>query len=362
MPRPALLLVALLAATALAVAACGESDPAPLGSGIALDVAAPARLSETGLYADVAARTLAPGVLPFSPQYPLWSDGAEKRRWIRLPDGTSIDATDFDRWSFPVGTKLWKEFAFGRAVETRLMERLADGRWLLVAYVWDADGRDATLAPEEGVRGIVEVAPGARHDVPSRLDCTACHGGRETPVLGFTALQLSPDRDPLAPNAETPPRGSIDLAGLRASGLLRTRADAPGPASPRIPARSPEERAALGYLHANCASCHREGDLASLGLSFEARPDAPRALSTALGVAARFRFPGEPHVEALRIEPGAPQRSAVVRRMASRAPTTQMPPLGTHVVDAAGLARVEQWIRGLESPAVPPSPPPAPTE
>ena len=51
-------------------------------------------LSETGLYA--AGR---PGLsstrrtAPFSPQYPLWSDGAAKARWIYLPPGTAIDTT-----------------------------------------------------------------------------------------------------------------------------------------------------------------------------------------------------------------------------------------------------------------------------
>jgi len=33
-------------------------------------------------------------------------------------------------------------------------------------------------------------------------DCRACHEGRTTPVLGFSALQLSPDRDPNAPHAQ----------------------------------------------------------------------------------------------------------------------------------------------------------------
>ncbi|MFN7134819.1 MAG: hypothetical protein ACK4N5_22255 [Myxococcales bacterium] len=40
----------------------------------------PERLSETGLYADFAARSLAPGVFEFTPRFELWSDGAEKRR------------------------------------------------------------------------------------------------------------------------------------------------------------------------------------------------------------------------------------------------------------------------------------------
>ena len=60
----------------------------------AADVPAlPQHLRDTGLYAE--------GVLAFSPQYPLWSDGAVKNRWIYLPPGTSIDATQPDAWEFP---------------------------------------------------------------------------------------------------------------------------------------------------------------------------------------------------------------------------------------------------------------------
>src|SRR5688500_16308576 len=82
----------------------------------------PRLLSETGLYAQPATLTVDPQNRPFSPQYPLWSDGAQKARWVRLPAGTAIDAADIDRWDFPVGTRFWKEFAFnGRKVETRFL-------------------------------------------------------------------------------------------------------------------------------------------------------------------------------------------------------------------------------------------------
>src|SRR5688500_13196261 len=70
----------------------------------------PARLSETGLFADVKAGTLAPGVRAFRLQFELWSDGAAKRRWVALPEGGRIDTSDMDAWRFPVGTRLWKEF------------------------------------------------------------------------------------------------------------------------------------------------------------------------------------------------------------------------------------------------------------
>ena len=87
-------------------------------------------------------------LLPFSPQYPLWSDGTSKRRWISLPQGSRIDGSDKDAWLFPVGTRFFKEFALeGSPVETRVIERVADG-WEFGVYVWRADGSDAKKCAE----------------------------------------------------------------------------------------------------------------------------------------------------------------------------------------------------------------------
>src|SRR5688572_23474543 len=66
----------------------------------------PGTLRETGLYADAAMRAVAATNLPFAPQYPLWTDGAQKRRWIYLPPGTTIDASNPDAWQFPIGTRV----------------------------------------------------------------------------------------------------------------------------------------------------------------------------------------------------------------------------------------------------------------
>ena len=93
--------------------------------------ALPMHLSQTGLYVPGSTTQVRADNLPFSPQYPLWSDGATKRRWLHIPRGTFIDASQPDAWEFPRGTRLWKEFSQGRRIETRLIERLHDGTWTL---------------------------------------------------------------------------------------------------------------------------------------------------------------------------------------------------------------------------------------
>lgn len=309
----------------------------------------PATLRETGLYADWASRTVAPANLSFSPQYPLWTDGAVKRRWIQIPRGTYVDASDPDSWEFPFGTRLWKEFRVGgRPVETRYIERTDEG-WQFAAYQWSEDGTEAALAPERGARVSAEVAPGVRHAIPSRFDCRICHDGRPVPVLGFSALQLSPDRDPHAPHAEKPGPADVDLRVLVERGLVRGLPPALLESPPRIAALTKTARAALGYLYGNCAMCHNaRSSLADLGFSLDysaghARRE-PDAVATAAGRASRFLVPGAPAEHSERVRKGDPDLSAIAVRIASRQPAQQMPPLGTQVVDEEALRLVRKWI------------------
>jgi hypothetical protein len=165
-------IILLAAGPAHAVRAAEEdaAPPAPL----------PLHLHDTGLYrADGKGDDLYAEVMTFTPQYTLWSDGALKRRWLRLPAGSAVDASDPDVWRFPRGTRLWKEFSHnGRKVETRFIERLANGDWRYAAYIWSEDGRNAVLAPDSGVKALpVAQAPGGVYDIPARADCRACHEG-----------------------------------------------------------------------------------------------------------------------------------------------------------------------------------------
>jgi len=206
------------------------------------------------------------------------------------------------------------------------------------------------LAPAEGVPGAAEVRAGVRHDIPSREDCLACHGGRAVPILGVTPLQLSPDRDPLAPHAEALPPEAVDLPGLERRGLLRGLPAEMRERAPRIAARSPRERAALGYLSSNCATCHvASRPIPEVDLALDARleGDGPTAsvLPTAVGRPSRFRLRETGGPDSVRLVPGRPERSVLLRRMSSRHAVVQMPPLGTRVPDFDAISLLAVWIR-----------------
>jgi hypothetical protein len=291
----------------------------------------PRRLSETGLYQAGSNEALAPGVVSFTPQFELWSDGAQKRRFLFMPAESRIDTTDMDDWQFPPGTMLWKEFSRGGVrVETRLLAKRGPRPedWAFMAYAWQPDGADALAVPE-GVNN----ARGTPHDIPAAADCRACHDGRKSRVLGFSAVQLAHDS----------PEGSLDLADLIARDLLTH----PPTQAPAVPGDQ-TARAALGYLHANCGHCHNQDRPPRgparcfdpenrLDFHLPARPTTVTA-TPAVRTGAGFAF-----------EPGDPRRGRLLRRMQSRGDPdfASMPPLGTEEVHTEAVELLKRWIADL---------------
>lgn len=305
---------------------------------------APRLLSQTGLF--VAGMTAVdPRNRAYSPQYPLWTDGAVKARWVHLPDGAVIDARDDEQWGFPVGTKFWKEFSFaGRRVETRLLWRSRADAWVFASYVWNDDQTDAVLAPIGGVRQVADVGDGKRHSIPSVEDCHSCHESGN--VLGFDALQLSTDRDPLAPHAETLSPEMVTVKTLVDERRLQPARPDLVARPPRIDAASPVARAALGYLATNCGICHHEDAPIDTRLRLRSSKgqSTPNLLALLQTAPTSWDIPtAEPGATRF-ITPGHPELSSLVARMKSRRPSTQMPPLGTVAIDQEALELIKAWI------------------
>ena len=306
------------------------------GTGGAITDDLPELLSETGLYVDAATGELGEGVEPFAPQFLLWSDGATKKRWAYLPEGEQIDTSDMDNWVYPTGTKLWKEFTRdGVRVETRLLTRTREGGrgWKGVAYIWNEAQTDAVAAPDG-----MENASGTEHDVPDEGACRDCHGDRPDWPLGFGAVQLSHMSE------------GLTVEKLAASGAL----SAP-PTEPISVPGSELEQAVLGYLHANCGSCHRSGasgtersDLA-MWLNVEQLTSVEATDAYTGLVNQEIDFPES--VEQYRVLGGNPEASELYRRFTTRGSDDQMPALGTELVDEDGASLIAEWINSLPPPS-----------
>jgi hypothetical protein len=305
------------------------------GSGGASDE--PQTLFDTGLYADAAMTQLATGVLEFSPQFPLWSDGSAKRRFILLPEGMQIDTSNMDYWMFPVGTKVWKEFTRDdKRVETRLLWKRAEGDWFMAAYAWTEDLTAATLVPRAGSLDVL----GTTHDIPAARQCDECHKGQTDKVLGFSAIQLSHEAS------------AVNLVYLKTNNLL----SAPPTEDAFVVPGNAVEKEAIGTLHANCGQCHSQygngydrNDM-ELWLMVDTLADLQQTApyQSAIGVGLDTVLDEFPSINT-RIVPGDSQQSAVFVRMGQRDEERliAMPPIGTELTDMAGMTAIETWINAL---------------
>lgn len=295
-----------------------------------------------GLYVDGSCTELAEGVVPYHPRFTLWSDGDDKERFVYLPPGTQIDTSDPDRWGFPQGTRLYKTFSIGGVrLETRLLEKTGTARgrssWTMVAYAWSADQQSVT---EVGAFGELDVL-GTDHDIPTRAACVRCHSiTQDDAINGFSAIQLAHDE------------GGVTLASLNADGWLTAPI---APADAIVPGDATEQ-AALGYLHANCGSCHGgpmpEHDLELWLRVGTATVAASGTWNTAVCGCSVWTGTGSGgEVIDLRIAPGHPERSVIPLRMGARTATDAMPPIGSELVDPDGLRVVTDWITSLDETA-----------
>jgi mono/diheme cytochrome c family protein len=101
---------------------------------------------------------------------------------------------------------------------------------------------------------------------------------------------------------------------------------------------------ARSYLHTNCSQCHRPsgGTPVNLDLRFATAMSSTNSCNVTptagnLGV-----------TDARIVAPGAAARSVLYLRM-SRRDATQMPPVGSHIVDTQGAALLQQWINGMNA-------------
>ena len=82
-------------------------------------------------------------LIPYRLRTPLFSDYAEKERFIYVPVGSEITANAQGKLSFPVGSALIKSFGYKsrtggvNVIETRVLLHRPTG-WVALPYVWRA--------------------------------------------------------------------------------------------------------------------------------------------------------------------------------------------------------------------------------
>lgn len=303
----------------------------------------PNDLGCTGLYASVATKTVSADVAPYVPGTPFWSDGAEKSRFLFLPAGAKIDTSDMAAWKWPVGTKVWKEFKLeGKRIETRHYVKVADKTWRRTTYRWNA-GETAAKRFDDGAI----LADG--YEIPTPNKCDTCHYGGQDQLLGLEPVSLA------MPGAQ-----GVTLAKLVADGRLTAP---PSQTTAVLPEDSTgKAAAAIKWLHGNCAACHNDSPFAgasAVGLRLALKPsEVLSATPTAVSALSLYttsyctdsRFAPPDAGGALKnLAGGNKDLSALYVRANTRdkLERIQMPPIGSHKVDTAGVAALGEWLDAL---------------
>ncbi len=207
---------------------------------------------------------------------------------------------------------------------------------MAIPYVWNADHSDAVLKRAGARIPVSFIDPAGRsrsisYAVPNQNQCKDCHAlaGKVMPI-GPTARNLNDGRQ---------------LARLSAAGAVT---GVPGNAQrlARWDDRSaPVADRAQAYLEVNCAHCHRPAGSASnsgLFLDSATRDAVARGIGKRPVAAGRGSGGRE-----FAIDPGNPDNSILLYRMASVDPGIAMPELGRATTHDEALALLKTWIAAM---------------
>jgi uncharacterized repeat protein (TIGR03806 family) len=297
----------------------------------------PQVLSATGCVDPVDPTKPAAGLIPYAINSPLWSDGAEKERYLGIPDGATITINADQDWDLPIGSVAMKTFSVGgKRVETRLFMRHDDGAWAGYTYEWNDDGKDATLLPGSKLKMLGESAAWA---YPSRSQCIQCHSAAAGGTLGLDTAQLNRDIVYASTNRMSNQLETLDHIGMFAAPLVQPAAEARRLSDPS--GTDPIEDRARAYLHANCAHCHRPmgGGQGNMDLRYTQMLHDTNTCNAA-------NTQGPVNGAAKIVLPGDPQHSIMSARMHAT-DSKRMPPVAVSVTDPVGTKVIDDWITSL---------------
>ena len=345
----------------------------------------PRKLSAFGLFSGpLAAQVPAAGVVRYELNTALFSDYADKRRFIKLPPGTQMEYAGAGLLQFPVGAVMAKTFSYRhdfrdaslgeRLLETRIEMRCEEG-WFGASYLWNAEQTDAELAlggAEFDVQWIHDdgQARSTHYEVPNANQCLNCHAqDKQYQPIGPTARNLNRplptgeagiSQDVLAQlqgAIRTAVEGS-QLAYLSTAGMLHglpaEAADVAAIGSvPSLadPHSGSVDGRARAWLNMNCAHCHNPtGTARTTGLDLSWNQDDLAKLGVWKSPVAAGHGAGGRKYD---IVPGKPDDSVLMYRIESHDQSIMMPNVGRRLVQDEAVAVVREWIAGLPASETP---------
>lgn len=309
-------------------------------------------LSEYGFFTGELKQLVpAKGVVPYHLNTPLFTDFAEKLRFVVLPEGAVVPYNDTAVFAFPVGTTLIKVFYYPldfrdpskgrRIMETRLLIHEESG-WRALPYIWNEAQTEAVLdvAGETTTVSYTDLTGKKKshaYVVPNMNQCKGCHNKQERMMpIGPSAWQLNGEHD-------YGTRKENQIQHWVNNGMLKN----PGVALPKgvvwnDPSTGTVEERARMWLDINCAHCHRaDGPASSSGLHLGWLEKDPVKMGIGKTPVAAGRGSGNFRFD---IVPGKPDESIIVYRIKSNDPGIMMPELGRTQMQPEAVALVREWI------------------
>ena len=293
----------------------------------------------------------ADGVLPFRPVSTLFSDYAQKSRFVWMPAGTQAKFRDSLAFEFPIGAVLIKNFFYEHSgqdrqlVETRLLVQRQKG-WDALTYVWNENQSEAFLEIVGDQREITIHPNGQKttfnYIVPDKNQCKNCHEHKKElqPIgpkgrnLDFNLAYQEGTANQLDKWTEV---GYLDgyEKGMTNSNLVDW-SDSKASIADR----------AKSYLEINCGTCHQPDGAAYVsGLYLTSDVTDPSQLGVCKGPVSAGKGSGGHQYD---IVPGQPDSSILLYRMLTIDPGAMMPELGRKLVHKEGVELIRQWIAEME--------------
>jgi uncharacterized repeat protein (TIGR03806 family) len=326
-------------------------------------------LSEYGLFeGKISELNPTEGLIPYVLNTPLFSDYAEKLRFVKIPEGSTIKYNENEVFDFPEGTIILKTFFYpidfrkpekGRKlIETRVLI-LESGKWNALEYVWNDEQTDAFLEVAGDQKEVSYVDFNGKkkkhlYSIPNLNQCKGCHNRNEKmSPIGPSARQLNGSignsQIKFAQNSfEKVDIGKIQIQNWIDKNFLVDYSSNWKQKKAVLwndeNSGSIDERARL-YLDINCAHCHRpEAPASTSGLNLSIHNTDKVTLGINKSPVAAGRGSGDMLVDIL---PQNPEKSILVYRMQSLDPGQMMPELGRKTSHTEGVELIKQWIKTL---------------
>lgn len=288
----------------------------------------------------------------------LFSNYAEKLRFIYLPPGEQVTYKEKGVLHFPVGTFLIKNFFYPfdfrhpekgrRIIETRLLVKTDNG-WQAWPYYWNDEQTEALydVAGETTTVSYINIQGKkvkTAYHVPNKNECKGCHSyNQELVPIGVTAAELNRDGRYIEGEKN-------QLLKWKEQGWL---AGLPGLTSvSKMPAWDDNNSGtvndrARAYLDVNCSHCHQKGGPAETsGLLLTYEEQNLRSIGIYKTPVATGKGSGGRLYD---IVPGKPEESILLHRMQITDPGSAMPELGREQVHKEAINLIALWIKSMKN-------------